>query len=106
MLSYLARLTYSNLVGELVDCSRISALARPASPAVDDGLRRESDVGEAASVGDDEAVGQGRGSALGPAGAAVVRHVLVHRPRQVVGAVDVTPVPRLLIPKAQFCKVI
>ena len=87
--------THSNSVSKLVDFGRVPALAGASGPTIDNGLSGHGCVGELLPVSHDEAVGQGRSGTLCPTRTAIVRNVLVHGPRQVVGAVDVAPVPGL-----------
>jgi hypothetical protein len=80
-------------VGVLVDLGGVAAVARAASLAVDNDLGVEADgTVRLEVVKDVEAIGDGAGGALGPAGAAVLGDVLVFVPGEVVLAVHVSPV--------------
>ena len=59
----------------------------------DEDLRRNIDVGPSSLASNLNSVGEGRSSCVGPAGAAILRNVLVAHIRQVIDTVDVAPVP-------------
>lgn len=71
-------------LSEGVDIRSESAIAAPTSLAVDHDLWREGNIRPGAIAGDVDAIGDGGGTALCPAAAAVDRDVLVLRPREVV----------------------
>lgn len=80
-------------VAVLVGAEKVAAIAGASSVAIDDDLRRESVLGELTIVLDVESVGEGRGGSVSPAGTAVDGDVLVSGETEVVGAINVSPVP-------------
>mmetsp|Transcript_1318 Transcript_1318/g.825 ORF Transcript_1318/g.825 Transcript_1318/m.825 type:complete len:206 (-) Transcript_1318:82-699(-) len=81
-------------VSILIHSRWISSIAGASVLAVNQHLWRKS-MGsiEDKSFLDVESVCQGRGGSLSPAGAAILRNVLVHVPRNVVAAIGIAPVP-------------
>jgi hypothetical protein len=81
------------LIGIGIYIGWVSAVAGASSLAVDDYLSIKADRGWGLEVIKDvEAISNGRGSALSPAGSAVLGNVLVLVPGQIVLAVHVSPV--------------
>ena len=80
-------------MSELVDPGGVSAVAGASGLAVEDHLGTETELREGVVAQDVDAVRQGRGGSVRPAGAAVDRNVLVARPREVVHSAHVAPVP-------------
>ena len=81
------------LVSVDVDFSGVSSVAASSSLAVDDDLRGEGHGRPGVLSDDVDSVGDGAGRSMGPAGSAVGGDVLVSGPTEIVGSVDVSPVP-------------
>ena len=82
-------------IGVFVYIGRVSAVAVTAPSTVDENLGGEGDIRPRSVSGDVDPIGDGAGGALGPATSAVVRHVLIFVPGEVVDSADVSPVPVL-----------
>ena len=83
----------TSLAREFVHLSGITAIARAASIAVDNHLGRKGNRGSGAQIIHDvEPVSNSRGGAFGPAGATVLRDVLVLVPGQIVLTILISPV--------------
>ena len=73
--------------------ARVATIARATSLAIDDDLGVESNRGcSKITIKDVKSVSNGRSGALGPAGTAVARDMLILVPRQVVLSIHVPPV--------------
>lgn len=81
----------SSSVGEQIRSVSVSSVARTSSIAVDDGLHSQTDSREDVVSHDVDSVADARGTSLGPAGAAVLRQMLVDGPGEIVDSVDITP---------------
>lgn len=71
-----------------------SSVAASSCLAVDDDLRRKSEVRPGSVSYDVEPISDGAGGSLGPAASAVSGNMLVLVPRKVVDSFDVPPVER------------
>lgn len=80
-------------LSEFVDTSSVTTFATTTSTTVDNSLDGKSNLGVSRVSGDVDSISQGRGTSLSPARSAVNGDVLVLGPRNVVGSIDVSPIP-------------
>jgi len=83
----------TRVVGISVHGEIITTIARASVAAVNDVLWAEVSRGPRATAEDVDAISQSRGRAESPAGAAVLRNVLIAGRGEVVSARDIAPVP-------------